>query len=402
VQNTPTTPTGDSGVRITWGIDLNGNGVRDTGETVLGTFDILDGADAEVSVEELDTGDANCEGGGVAIVIGDPTHPDSTQYVCNGQPGEQGEQGASGKNGLVAVSTVSSTDQTHCSGTGGVSIDSGLDTNGDGNLDPGEGSGTPIYLCNGTDTGKNSLVKSSHVETATGCDGGGLKVESGVDTDRSGVLDSGEITSTTYVCDGGAGPQGPQGPQGPSGPRGAQGDRGAKGDLGDRGSAGPEGSGNDGSSAASRVINLAVGSSECPSGGVTVEAGVDDDGNGSLDDGEVDDSENVCNGDNGEQQVFRFDQIAANNECAANKGVLVLSGYDDGTGGGIAHNGVLETGEVRNKTALCVQGADLVSKDDGGCSIAKSGTESGSDKQALMWLLGMAALVLRIRRKNGR
>ena len=34
------------------------------------------------------------------------------------------------------------------------------------------------------------------------CENGGLKIDSGIDTNNNGVLDSDEIVSTAYVCNG--------------------------------------------------------------------------------------------------------------------------------------------------------------------------------------------------------
>lgn len=85
------------------------------------------------------------------------------------------------------------------------------------------------------------------------CTDGGIKVESGQDTDGNGVLDPGEVTSTTYVCNGAEGPQGnpgptgltgatgPAGPTGPIGPPGPTGSTGATGATGPTGPPGPTG-----------------------------------------------------------------------------------------------------------------------------------------------------------------
>jgi hypothetical protein len=56
-------------------------------------------------------------------------------------------------------------------------------------------------------TGANSVVyavnKSAPVAT---CPTGGITVQSGIDTNGNGVLDPSEVTSTQYVCNGAAGP----------------------------------------------------------------------------------------------------------------------------------------------------------------------------------------------------
>jgi len=72
----------------------------------------------------------------------------------------------------------------------------------------------------------NALVKTTIESAGIHCSAGGLKVESGQDTNANGVLDASEVTSTNYVCNG---MQGVQGIQGPSGPQGATGATGATG-----------------------------------------------------------------------------------------------------------------------------------------------------------------------------
>ncbi|MEQ1734024.1 MAG: hypothetical protein ABL940_10140 [Bacteroidia bacterium] len=57
---------------------------------------------------------------------------------------------------------------------------------------------------NGTN-GKNSLINTTAEPAGVNCPNGGKKVESGIDTNNSGVLDAGEVTATNYVCDGASG-----------------------------------------------------------------------------------------------------------------------------------------------------------------------------------------------------
>ncbi|MPS66211.1 MAG: hypothetical protein DI622_03950 [Chryseobacterium sp.] len=69
----------------------------------------------------------------------------------------------------------------------------------------------------------NALVKTTIESAGIHCSTGGLKVESGQDTNANGVLDASEVTSTNYVCNGMQGVQGIQGPPGPQGATGATG-----------------------------------------------------------------------------------------------------------------------------------------------------------------------------------
>lgn len=411
------------GTLVNYGIDLNDNNSFDLGEGT-GHFYVctgLAGSAAEVTTTRIpsDGSSQDCPTGGVQIEIGVKGAPPDTQFVCNGTQGSQGSTGATGHDSLVVSTPIDVGDTMHCAGNGGVQIDVGVDDDGDGNLDGPIPGPTEIdstrYVCNGSSTGHDVLVRSTRVDSIDGCSAGAVKIESGIDLDDSHTLDNNEVidAQTQYACDGAVGPAGPQGPtgvQGDQGERGPQGDQGAQGAQGSNGQNGPSGidgrdgnNGDNGHDAASRVIPLAEGSSQCPAGGALVEAGVDDNGNGSLDDEEVDDSQTVCNGTDGAQQVFSFEQIAVNAECGTNKGVMILSGLDDGSGGGIANNGILEASEVDVRRALCVTGSDLSVKDDGGCSIANgAGSGTGSDKQAFLWLAGMTALVVRRRRRTQR
>ena len=61
--------------------------------------------------------------------------------------------------------------------------------------------------------GKNSLISSTTESSGTNCTTGGLKIQSGLDSDEDGVLDSTEVTATTYVCNGSNGSNGSNGIQ---------------------------------------------------------------------------------------------------------------------------------------------------------------------------------------------
>lgn len=56
--------------------------------------------------------------------------------------------------------------------------------------------------------GLNSLVSLTQASIAQCTSGSGLLVESGLDLDRNGVLNTSEITSLGYLCDGAAGADG--------------------------------------------------------------------------------------------------------------------------------------------------------------------------------------------------
>ena len=50
--------------------------------------------------------------------------------------------------------------------------------------------------------GLNSLLLTSIEPAGENCPSGGLRVDSGLDTNSNGVLDSDEIASTNYICAG--------------------------------------------------------------------------------------------------------------------------------------------------------------------------------------------------------
>lgn len=92
---------------------------------------------------------------------------------------------------------------------GGSALDTGIDDNGNGVLDTSEIDSTQ-FLCNGADgnAGQAALVSVIAEAAGTHCPAGGSRVDSGLDLDADGVLDPAEITSSTYVCSGAQGAQG--------------------------------------------------------------------------------------------------------------------------------------------------------------------------------------------------
>ncbi|MBN1606623.1 MAG: formylglycine-generating enzyme family protein, partial [Polyangiaceae bacterium] len=125
----------------------------------------------------------------------------------NGAPGADGSPGADGDDSLVLTSDVAP--GTLCT-SGGQRIDVGVDADGSGTLDAGEITSTE-YVCNGVDgspgadgtDGLNALIAVSVEPAGSNCIYGGQKIETGLDADRDGVLDAGEVdtAATTYVCE---------------------------------------------------------------------------------------------------------------------------------------------------------------------------------------------------------
>jgi hypothetical protein len=113
--------------------------------------------------------------------------------------------------------------------------------------------------------GKNSLVNLVDESAGSNCAYGGIKIESGIDTDANTQLDPGEVVQTRYVCKGNPGIQG-----------------------------------NPGSNSLTAVTNESAGSN-CPAGGFKIQAGVDANGNSTLETSEIKSTRYLCNLENDKQ-----------------------------------------------------------------------------------------------------
>ena len=105
----------------------------------------------------------------------------------------------------------------------------------------------------------------------------------GADADNDGVLDPSEVDAslTRWVCNGAPDPQGELGPAGPAGPQGPSGRH-----------------------ALARTADEPPGTT-CPTGGVVLSYGIDENGDGILDEVEVDPAltRTICNGERGPQGI---------------------------------------------------------------------------------------------------
>jgi hypothetical protein len=106
----------------------------------------------------------------------------------------------------AATTTILPVGSPHCPG-GGVGIYAGSDTNANGVLDASEVlKGVPV--CDplsdaGRPAGLATLVMIASEPTGTlHCAAGGLKVLSGPDANRNGMLDADEVAFTEYLCNG--------------------------------------------------------------------------------------------------------------------------------------------------------------------------------------------------------
>ncbi len=120
---------------------------------------------------------------------------------------------------------------------------------------------------NGPKGDVSSLVSFQQEAAGEHCQAGGFKVISGLDKNSDGVLDEDEILSSQYICNG-------------------------VGDKGDKGEDGVDGKPILGNTSSE------VGE-HCENGGIRFDVGNDDNGNGVLDEDEIQSSAYVCNGANG-------------------------------------------------------------------------------------------------------
>ena len=203
--------------------------------------------------------------------------------------------------------------------------------------------------------GSDGLTPLFVVSASTACPSGGRLVGIGYDEDGDGELSSNEVGVTVDICngaDGADGEKGDQGDQGNPGPQGDQGDPGQDGSDGTNGTDGAAGAdgtdGTDGAAGSDGLSALVSTSTEsaganCASGGTKIEVGMDDNGNGVLDAGEVDQTQYVCNGADGADGTDGQDGSASTDtllsristptlQACSSGGRIIEHGLDNGDG----------------------------------------------------------------------
>jgi hypothetical protein len=181
-------PDGGSAVRL--GADDNGNGALEDAEIDSVQY-ICSGATAAALVRLADEpAGAHCAHGGRAVLSGldrdhDGTLADgevtSTMYVCRDAeavPLTRFEPEPAG---------------SHCT-AGGTAVRSGLDTDGNGDLDDAEVA-TVQYICRDIE-----LTRLDVEAAGAHCTGGGASVKTGLDRNGDGTLEDDEVMHTEYVC----------------------------------------------------------------------------------------------------------------------------------------------------------------------------------------------------------
>lgn len=292
----------------------------------------------------LEASDEECPTGGKQISFGPDKDGDGeledgevtqTVAVCNGETGatgNTGEQGVPGTNALIRTSVEDS--GANCA-TGGTRIDVGTDDNDNGTLEDGEIDQT-AFTCNGATgaDGLNVLVNTVAEPAGANCAEGGLALSMGLDDNRDGTLDAGEVDDTSYVCNGAEGVQ----------------------TLID--------------------VTAEAAGANCAAGGQKLTTGSDDDGNGTLDASEVQDTEYVCNPI---RNLVLVTQEPAGANCAT-AGQRITSGLDSDNDGVLASAEVVETAYVCNG-AVGASGAQSLVKltaETAGTNCTSGGTRVAS------------------------
>ena len=402
------------GVRISVGQDSNENGQLDESEILSVSFicNGIDGSDGESSAMLVsrtlpENPGENCENGGTLIEIGtdlnnnsslDDSEVQTSFYVCNGTDGQNGNN--SGNNGLTSLIKVSVS--SSCS-NGGIVIDIGLDSNENSSLESEEISGS-YEICDGQD-GIDGLSTLSNVTTEApglNCANGGIKVELGLDNNSNGILDTDEVVSENYVCNGDDGDSGINGSDGISSLTRVSGEE--SGDNCDNGGLlieigmddvitdgvlqndevdytyyvcnGLDGSdGNDGLNSLIRTTNEDAGDN-CDNGGIRIDIGLDTNNNNTLDVDEfIGSPVYVCNGLNGTNGSDGRDLILVTDTDVScpNGGVELTFGYDDNDDGTIDE--VVETALICNGVSGN-EGADGSNGTNGLNSIVRTSSEN--------------------------
>ncbi|MEQ3778315.1 MAG: hypothetical protein ABNH27_14500 [Alcanivorax sp.] len=353
----PNCPAGGS--RIDSGQDVNLNGTLDSAEIQVASYvchgsDGVDGLLALASTEPVEPGE-ECSAGGYRIDTGidlngngvlETAEIQHTSYACNGldgadgEDGQDGEDGEDGQDGLDGLSALIKT-EIELPGAvcpaGGVRVLSGVDTNRNGLLDAGE-EAQASYLCHGEagsdgQDGAQALLASTQIPAGEQCVVGGYRIDTGLDSNANGLLEGTEVTANFYVCNGVDGENGTDGLQ--------------------------------------SLINISSepAGDNCAAGGKQIQVGVDLDGSATLESAEVQKSAFLCHGENG------LDGVDGQDGAEGQPGNDGLDGADgeDGAPGSDGENALLSTQEEPAGTNCAAGGvALLVGLDQNGNNVLDS------------------------------
>ena len=113
--------------------------------------------------------------------------------------------------------------------------------------------------------------------------------------------------------------------------------------------------GQDGSNGLSSLIDTTneIAGQNCADGGVRIDAGLDDNGNGVLDSSEIDTTQYVCNAAISQTLLLTSISTPISSLGCDAGGQVISHGLDNGDGAGLANNGNLETDEIDSTTTFC-------------------------------------------------
>ena len=186
--------------------------------------------------------------------------------------------------------------------------------------------------------GNEVLVRTEGRDADHICSEGGADIFIGNDSNKNGILDESEVTSTTRICHGQEGLSGPQGATGPNGFSGV--------------------------SSMIETQEIEYGNMTCNYGGLLIQSGLDNNSNDILEQEEITDQEFLCdgsigsdgiNGVNGTQGAPALVKKSNPPAYLCSNGVILEFGVDDGIGQAVAMDGILQPEEVRENLKICSQ-----------------------------------------------
>lgn len=119
--------------------------------------------------------------------------------------GPSTNQNSGGTMSAAVASTPLAIGDPDCS-YGGILVQTGIDLNMNGTLDTSEVDNTQ-KVCNGApgsagSNGTNALITVTAEPAGSSCAAGGKRIDSGLDANATGILEYSEIVSTGYICNG--------------------------------------------------------------------------------------------------------------------------------------------------------------------------------------------------------
>lgn len=152
--------------------------------------------------------------------------------------------------------------------------------------------------------GTNSLIEILEEPAGVNCTNGGSRIITGVDLNDNAILDENEVQNSSYICNG-----------------------------------------KDAVNTLLEIIPEPAGEN-CSFGGFKVLTGIDFNYNGTLDEDEVDNTEYICNGDDGMNTLLDIIPEPAGENCPAG-GYLIISGLDRD------NDYYLDSNEIQNWEYIC-------------------------------------------------